>query len=90
MAKNRLTQPAIIAGVGHALYPYQLSNYFIHHMGKLKITQVKSTIDRSKNQKATIVALGLRKINQTVEHNDTPQIRGMVAKVQHLLKVEQA
>lgn len=59
-------------------------------MGKIKITQVKSIIDRPKLQKATIEALGLRKMNQTVEHTDTPQIRGMIAKVQHLLKVEEA
>jgi large subunit ribosomal protein L30 len=59
-------------------------------MSKIKITQVKSIIDRPKLQKATIEALGLRKMNQTVEHNDTPQIRGMIAKVQHLLKVEEA
>jgi len=59
-------------------------------MGKIKITQVKSIIDRPKLQKATIEALGLRKMNQTVEHNDMPQIRGMIVKVQHLLKVEEA
>ncbi|HNI43471.1 MAG: 50S ribosomal protein L30 [Chitinophagales bacterium] len=59
-------------------------------MGKLKITQVKSTIDRPKTQKQTVIALGLRKMHQTVVHNDTPQLRGMVAKVQHLLKVEEA
>ena len=59
-------------------------------MGKLKITQVKSTIDRPKTQKLTVAALGLRKIRQTVVHDDTPQLRGMVAKVQHLLKVEEA
>ena len=59
-------------------------------MGKIKITQVKSTIDRSKRQKATIEALGLRKINHSVEHEATPQILGMVAKVSHLVKVEEA
>ena len=58
-------------------------------MAKIKITQLKSTIDRSKRQKATIQALGLRKINHTVEHEATPQILGMVAKVSHLIKVEQ-
>ena len=58
-------------------------------MGKIKITQVKSTIDRSKRQKATIQALGLRKINHSVEHEATPQILGMVAKVSHLIKVEE-
>ena len=57
-------------------------------MGKVKITQVKSTIDRSKRQKDTVKALGLRKINHTVEHEATPQILGMINKVDHLLKVE--
>ncbi len=58
-------------------------------MAKVKVTQVKSTIDRSKRQKATIQALGLRKINHTVVHEGTPQILGMIAKVNHLVKVEQ-
>ena len=57
-------------------------------MGKVKITQVKSTIDRTLRQKNTIKALGLRKINQSVVHEATPQILGMVAKVKHLVKVE--
>ncbi len=56
---------------------------------KLKITQIKSTIDRPKNQKLTIEALNLGKPNNSVIHNDTPQIRGMVNKVSHLLKVEE-
>ena len=58
-------------------------------MARIKITQVKSTIDRTKRQKATMEALGLRKINHSVEHEGTPQILGMVAKVNHLIKVEQ-
>ncbi|HHJ50062.1 MAG TPA: 50S ribosomal protein L30 [Phaeodactylibacter sp.] len=58
-------------------------------MAKIKITQVRSTIDRPKDQKATMEALGLRKMNQTVEHEATPQILGMVAKVAHLVKVEE-
>jgi len=57
-------------------------------MAKIKITQVKSAIDRPKDQKATLVALGFRKLNQTVEHEATPQILGMVNKVKHLLKVD--
>lgn len=56
---------------------------------KLRITQVKSTIDRKKKQKLTIEALGLGKLHRTVEHNDTPQIRGMVNKVAHLVKFEE-
>ena len=59
-------------------------------MGKVKITQIKSTIDRPKRQKSTIIALGIRKMHQTVEHEATPQILGMIAKVQHLVKVENA
>ena len=58
-------------------------------MAKIKVTQVKSVIDRSKRQKATMVALGLRKMNRSVVHEATPQILGMVAKVNHLIKVEQ-
>ena len=59
-------------------------------MAKLKITQVKSVIDRSQRQKDTVRALGLRKINHTVEQEATPQVLGMVEKVKHLVKVEEA
>ena len=59
-------------------------------MGKVKITQVKSIIDRPKRQKLTMVALGIRKMHQTVVHEATPQILGMIAKVQHLIVVENA
>lgn len=58
-------------------------------MGKLKITQVKSQIDRSQRQKDTLRALGLRKINQSVVHQPSPQIMGMIKKVDHLVKVEE-
>ena len=58
-------------------------------MATVKITQVKSVIDRSKRQKETIKALGLRKVNQTVEKELTPQIKGMIDKVSHLVKVEE-
>jgi len=58
-------------------------------MAKIKITQVKSSIDRSKKQKDTLKALGLRKMHQTVEQEATPQILGMVKKVQHLISVEE-
>jgi large subunit ribosomal protein L30 len=57
-------------------------------MTKVKITQVRSVIDQSKRQKATIVALGLKKINHSVEHELTPQIQGMISKVNHLVTVE--
>ncbi len=59
-------------------------------MAKLKITQIRSTIDRILPQKRTIEALGLGKINRTVIHNDTPQIRGMIQAVSHLIKVEKS
>jgi large subunit ribosomal protein L30 len=58
-------------------------------MSKIKITQVKSVIDRPSIQRKTMVALGLRRMNQTVEHEATPQILGMVNKVQHLISVEE-
>ena len=59
-------------------------------MAKIKITQVKSVIDRSERQKRTVAALGLKKLNWTVEVEATQQILGMVTKVGHLVKVEQA
>lgn len=58
-------------------------------MKKVKITQVKSVIDRSERQKKTMVALGLKKMNASVEVEATPQILGMVNKVNHLVKVEE-
>jgi large subunit ribosomal protein L30 len=58
-------------------------------MSKIKITQVKSGIDRMERQKRTLIALGLRKMHQTVEVEATPQIRGMVQTVHHLVKVEE-
>lgn len=56
---------------------------------RLAITQCKSTINRKHDQHATIQALGLKRIRHTVVHNDTPQIRGMVARVEHLVQVEE-
>ena len=56
-------------------------------MEKIKITLVKSVIGRPKDQKATVFALGIRKMHQTVEKNANPQILGMVKKVAHLLKI---
>jgi large subunit ribosomal protein L30 len=58
-------------------------------MAKIKVTQVKSQIGRLKNQKRTLEALGLRKLNQTVEHEATPAVVGMVNKVSHLVSVEE-
>ena len=56
-------------------------------MATIKIQQVRSAIKRPADQKATIKALGFKKLNQVVEHESTPQILGMVKKVQHLIKV---
>ncbi len=58
-------------------------------MAKLKITQIKSRIGASAIQKKNLDALGLRKINQTVEHEDSAVILGMIAKVKHLVKTEE-
>jgi len=58
-------------------------------MKKVKITKIKSVIDRPERQKRTMQALGLNKLNAVVEVEATPQIMGMVRKVQHLIKVEE-
>jgi large subunit ribosomal protein L30 len=58
-------------------------------MAKLKLTQRRSVIDRPRDQKATIRALGLHRMNDTVVKDDRPEIRGMIAKVRHLLDVEE-
>ncbi len=58
-------------------------------MAKVKVTLVRSTIKRPKDQKATVQALGLRKLNSSREHEVTPQIQGMIRKVAHLLHVEE-
>ena len=59
-------------------------------MGKIKVTQVKSAIKRTARQKRTLEALGLRKLHQTIEVEATPQIMGMVAKVRHLVEVNES
>ncbi|MGQ0576703.1 MAG: 50S ribosomal protein L30 [Pseudonocardia sp.] len=56
---------------------------------KLKITQLRSSIGCKRNQRATLLSLGLRKIRQSVERDDTPQIRGMIQTVRHLVTVEE-
>jgi len=58
-------------------------------MGKLKITLVRSTADRIERQKHTARSLGLTRIRKTALHNDTPQIRGMIAAIRHLVEVEE-
>jgi len=58
-------------------------------MAKIKITQVRSKIGSDWTQKATLIALGIKKLNRAVLHEATPQIMGMVNKVKHLVKVEE-
>lgn len=57
-------------------------------MSKVKVTLVKSTIKKTQRVKRTVEALGLRKVHSTAEHNMTPQIKGMIDTVNHLIKVE--
>jgi len=59
-------------------------------MAKIKVKKVKSAINRTQNQKRILESLGLRKMNQVVEHDDTPSILGMINKVQHLVSVEES
>ena len=59
-------------------------------MAKIIVTKVKSAINRTQNQKRTLEALGLKKMNQVVEHENTPNILGMINKVSHLVSVEEA
>jgi large subunit ribosomal protein L30 len=56
----------------------------------IKVTQVKSGIGRKQDQRATLRALGLRRLNQTVEKPDTPEVRGMIYKVRHLVAVDES
>ncbi|MBC7346149.1 MAG: 50S ribosomal protein L30 [Clostridia bacterium] len=58
-------------------------------MGKLRVTLVRSLIGRPERQRRTIAALGLGKLNSQVVHEDTPSIRGMIRRVQHLVRVEE-
>ena len=61
----------------------------VKKMAKIKIKQLKSKIGRPENQKRTLIALGLGKINKMVELEGTPQILGMVKKVSHLVQIEE-
>lgn len=56
----------------------------------IRVTWVRSSIGYTKDQKATVKALGLRRLHQTVEHKDTPALRGMLNKVRHMLKIEES
>ena len=57
--------------------------------GRLRVRQIKSASGHRFDQAATVRALGIRRLNQSVEHNDTPQIRGMIFKVRHLIVVDE-
>ena len=70
------------------LTKYLTAKRKIFGMAKIKVTQLRSRIGSTKRQKATLNALGLTKMMRTVEHNDTPQVQGMIRKVSHLVKVE--
>jgi large subunit ribosomal protein L30 len=58
-------------------------------MTKLKVTQVRSALSRGAKQQGTVRALGLRRLGQTVVHDDKPEIRGMIRAVEHLIEVEE-
>ena len=58
-------------------------------MSKLKVTQIRSLIDRPKDQKSTVRRLGLHRVNDSVVKTDSPSVRGMIAKVHHLVRVEE-
>ncbi len=58
-------------------------------MPKLKVTQIRSVIDRPKDQKATVRRLGLHRLHDSVVKDDRPEVRGMIAKVSHLVRVEE-
>ncbi|NNE68970.1 MAG: 50S ribosomal protein L30 [Rhodothermales bacterium] len=58
-------------------------------MATLSITQTRSTIGRTSDQKRTMKALGLRRLHQTVQHQDSPQIRGMINQVKHLVRISE-
>lgn len=59
-------------------------------MATLKVTYVRSVIGQKPDQQRTVRALGLRRLNQSVEHDDSPQLRGMIHKVRHLVRVEES
>ncbi len=57
-------------------------------MATIKLTQIGSPIRRTPDQRKTLIGLGLNKMHRTVELNDTPEVRGMIAKVQHMVRIE--
>tara|TARA_Y100000589_G_scaffold132495_1_gene126353 strand:- start:23158 stop:23385 length:228 start_codon:yes stop_codon:yes gene_type:complete len=71
------------------IYKQFLTDNIQKVMAKVRVKQVRSAINKPVDQKRTVQALGLRKLNQVVEHEATPQIMGMINKVKHLLEVEE-
>ena len=67
-----------------------INNFSGFGMGKLSIKQVRSAIGRKQDQRKTLVALGITRVGMKVTQNDTPQIRGMINKISHLLEVSEA
>ena len=65
-----------------------MNDLILEKMAKIKVKKVKSAINRTLKQKRILESLGLRKMNQVVEHDDTPSILGMINKVQHLVSLE--
>jgi len=58
-------------------------------MARLRVTQIRSAVSRGAKQRGTVRALGLKRLGDTVEHEDKPEIRGMIRKIEHLLRVEE-
>lgn len=80
--------PALSLTTGEYQWRKCLTVSNISDMSKIRVTQIKSKIGQPERQKRILVALGIKKMHQTVEHENTPQIMGMVQKLKHLVKVE--
>ncbi|TMF10872.1 MAG: 50S ribosomal protein L30 [Chloroflexi bacterium] len=88
---------SVSAGAARSRSPWRHQQSLRHrsrsrsaNMARLKITYVRSVIGQKPDQERTVQALGFRRLNQTIEHEDSPQLRGMVHKVRHLVKVEES
>jgi large subunit ribosomal protein L30 len=80
--------PALSLTTGEYQWRKCLTVSNISDMSKIRVTQIKSKIGQPERQKRILAALGIKKMHQTVEHENTPQIMGMVQKLKHLVKVE--
>mgnify|MGYP002386550589 FL=1 len=80
--------PALWPTTGEYQWRKCLTVSNISDMSKIRVTQIKSKIGQPERQKRILAALGIKKMHQTVEHENTPQIMGMVQKLKHLVKVE--